>query len=451
MTLHATQQVTLSGAVSSPEGNSEDRNVLDASQIRSAALPRTYIISLTCEGPGANALRGEAGSGLVFGCGTTFETTFGASNGGPTPGRNDLQIAPAFPGSTATPRRTTGDAVTTLSLRIYMPDDAPPGLVSYVLRVVAAEQISTQSELVSSSYTVDASSTTVTTFSQTITPTEQHQLQIRFSQLIDAHSQTFRLRLLCTGVGTALVVAVADTGDGLLCGGSVERIFESLSSNSAPGTVLSLDFVQTDALASVNYTLRVEPVSPYVPIAPDDVLSEPYQLAISTTAQTAFSQAISAPLGDSSDRIQAIIPTMIGGQTAGRNFTFWLQCVGESPGGIYYLIELQGGIQHYGLCDVPLTLYIDESVGSPPRPFIMVSMAGEVAEVSAGSFRRPDGQAVFRVRVALSADHLGDPRRGLPLVPGMSVSAEIATGGQSLLGWLAKPVRAALDTAFSER
>lgn len=79
------------------------------------------------------------------------------------------------------------------------------------------------------------------------------------------------------------------------------------------------------------------------------------------------------------------------------------------------------------------------------------SLAGEVAEVSPAAFRRQDGTPVFRVRVALAGTRLGDPALGLEATPGMSVSAEIATGQRSLLGWLARPVRHALDRAFSER
>lgn len=79
------------------------------------------------------------------------------------------------------------------------------------------------------------------------------------------------------------------------------------------------------------------------------------------------------------------------------------------------------------------------------------SIPGTVRHVSAASFRRQDGSIYFRVEVALDAEHVGDPRRGMRVSPGMTVAAEIATGEVSLLQWLARPVRNALDLAFAER
>jgi HlyD family secretion protein/adhesin transport system membrane fusion protein len=79
------------------------------------------------------------------------------------------------------------------------------------------------------------------------------------------------------------------------------------------------------------------------------------------------------------------------------------------------------------------------------------SLAGHVEAISPAAFQRPDGSAVFRLRVALEAEHVGPPRLGLIVSPGMTVVAEIATGRRSLLSWLTKPVRNALDLAFAER
>jgi adhesin transport system membrane fusion protein len=97
-------------------------------------------------------------------------------------------------------------------------------------------------------------------------------------------------------------------------------------------------------------------------------------------------------------------------------------------------------------------------VGQPARVRVLTydharygTLQGTVEAISAASFRRPDGSAFFRVRLALGSDHLGNAALGLFATPGMSVVAEIVTGQRSLLSWLAKPVRNAVDTAFAER
>lgn len=79
------------------------------------------------------------------------------------------------------------------------------------------------------------------------------------------------------------------------------------------------------------------------------------------------------------------------------------------------------------------------------------TLDGTVQEISAASFRRQDGSAYFRLRLALASDHLGDPAQGRVIAPGMTVRADIITGRQPLLSWLAKPVRNAMDNAFAER
>jgi HlyD family secretion protein/adhesin transport system membrane fusion protein len=79
------------------------------------------------------------------------------------------------------------------------------------------------------------------------------------------------------------------------------------------------------------------------------------------------------------------------------------------------------------------------------------ALEATVTQVSASSFRRQDGSSFYRVTLALPQDHVGDARLGLRLNAGMTVVADIRTGERSLLAWLLKPVRNALDTAFGER
>jgi HlyD family type I secretion membrane fusion protein len=115
-------------------------------------------------------------------------------------------------------------------------------------------------------------------------------------------------------------------------------------------------------------------------------------------------------------------------------------------GGVLAMLELPadqiGGVRPGQIARVKVLTYDPARFGS---------IAGRVEQVSAAAFRRQDGSAFFRVQVALEADHVGDPRLGLTVAPGMTVAVEIVTGQQSMLAWLAKPVRNALDHAFAER
>jgi HlyD family type I secretion membrane fusion protein len=127
------------------------------------------------------------------------------------------------------------------------------------------------------------------------------------------------------------------------------------------------------------------------------------------------------------------------------------------PGGLVAEIVPQGGGIQVAL-ELPADQVGGVHPGQPARVKVLTydparfgSIAGRVEQVSAASFRRQDGSAYFRVQVALEAEHVGDARLGLRVSPGMTVAVEIATGQVSLLAWLAKPVRNALDQAFAER
>jgi HlyD family secretion protein/adhesin transport system membrane fusion protein len=53
--------------------------------------------------------------------------------------------------------------------------------------------------------------------------------------------------------------------------------------------------------------------------------------------------------------------------------------------------------------------------------------------------------------VALDSDRVGEGARAQPIIPGMTVQADIQTGERTLLQYLLKPVYVSLDQAFSER
>ena len=79
------------------------------------------------------------------------------------------------------------------------------------------------------------------------------------------------------------------------------------------------------------------------------------------------------------------------------------------------------------------------------------TVQGVVERISAGSFLDEQRQPYYRARVALGQAHVGpDPARAR-LSAGMTVQADITTGGKTVMQYLLKPIYAATATAFSER
>ncbi|MEO0386137.1 MAG: HlyD family type I secretion periplasmic adaptor subunit [Pseudomonadota bacterium] len=75
---------------------------------------------------------------------------------------------------------------------------------------------------------------------------------------------------------------------------------------------------------------------------------------------------------------------------------------------------------------------------------------GAVAAISPTSFVNPEGQVVFRVRVALADTGVDTRVAGQPVRPGMTVVADIKSGQKTVLGYLLKPLRALQDRALTE-
>lgn len=78
------------------------------------------------------------------------------------------------------------------------------------------------------------------------------------------------------------------------------------------------------------------------------------------------------------------------------------------------------------------------------------SLSARVEHVSPSSFRRQDGTAYFRVRLVIEEGDATQAALRARATPGLSLVAEIHVGQQSLLAWLAKPVRNVMDRAFAE-
>ncbi|GEO80894.1 HlyD family type I secretion periplasmic adaptor subunit [Pararhodospirillum oryzae] len=78
-------------------------------------------------------------------------------------------------------------------------------------------------------------------------------------------------------------------------------------------------------------------------------------------------------------------------------------------------------------------------------------VTGKLTAVSATTFVDEDNNPYYKGFVSLDKDYVGtDPERN-PVLPGMTVQADIITGDKTLLQYLLKPVYRNIETAFHER
>lgn len=78
------------------------------------------------------------------------------------------------------------------------------------------------------------------------------------------------------------------------------------------------------------------------------------------------------------------------------------------------------------------------------------SVKGKLDFISAATFAAENGERYFQGRVKLSRNYVGeDPHN--TVMPGMTVMADIITGEKTVLGYLLKPIRNTLATAFTEK
>lgn len=75
---------------------------------------------------------------------------------------------------------------------------------------------------------------------------------------------------------------------------------------------------------------------------------------------------------------------------------------------------------------------------------------GRVAAISPSSFETETGETVFRVKIALPNNGESANLLGRPILPGMTVSADVLTDSKKVLTYLLKPLRVLSDRAFSE-
>jgi membrane fusion protein, adhesin transport system len=79
------------------------------------------------------------------------------------------------------------------------------------------------------------------------------------------------------------------------------------------------------------------------------------------------------------------------------------------------------------------------------------TLEGTLAQISATTTPDDKGEPWYAGRIALVAEHVGHDPAVNRLKPGMTVQADIVTGGKTLLQYLLKPVHSAMSESFRER
>jgi adhesin transport system membrane fusion protein len=80
-------------------------------------------------------------------------------------------------------------------------------------------------------------------------------------------------------------------------------------------------------------------------------------------------------------------------------------------------------------------------------------LKAQVEDISADTIKdeTPNGGTFFRVTLRTEKNALGTGDKALPIIPGMTASAEILTGQKSVLDYFLKPLLKARDEALRER
>jgi len=98
------------------------------------------------------------------------------------------------------------------------------------------------------------------------------------------------------------------------------------------------------------------------------------------------------------------------------------------------------------------------SVGNPARitlsnydPRAVGFLNGRVHDISPTTVEDKEGRFFYRVRIALKSQELKKDQIAYPLLPGMTLQAQIRTGSKTLARYMLKPVFQSFDTAFAER
>lgn len=76
---------------------------------------------------------------------------------------------------------------------------------------------------------------------------------------------------------------------------------------------------------------------------------------------------------------------------------------------------------------------------------------GTLDAISATAFVGPGGESHYRGMVSLQRDYIGPDPMGNPMLPGMTLQADIKTGNKTIMQYLLKPIYASARQALRER
>lgn len=77
-------------------------------------------------------------------------------------------------------------------------------------------------------------------------------------------------------------------------------------------------------------------------------------------------------------------------------------------------------------------------------------VVGRVAAISPTSYEDEQGRTVFKVKIEVPEDENGASLANKPILPGMTVTADILSSSKKVLSYLLKPLRALQDRALTE-
>ncbi len=79
------------------------------------------------------------------------------------------------------------------------------------------------------------------------------------------------------------------------------------------------------------------------------------------------------------------------------------------------------------------------------------SLDGKVVHISADTSKDDKGHSWYIVHIQTDKNHLGDDKKPLKIIPGMTVNVDIVTGKKTVLDYILKPILRAKDYTFTER
>ena len=188
-----------------------------------------------------------------------------------------------------------------------------------------------------------------------------------------------------------------------------------------------------------------------------DTANQLRQMALAELGQVSAERA---EVEESLQRLQARVDRLVvRAPNRGLVQDLRVQTVGQvvQPGGLLMQIvpddaalEAEVRISPRDVGHVRIGLPVNLRVGSYDYTRFGVA-TGTLKRITASSVVGDDGQPYFRGWVTLDRPYVGQTPGPYPILPGMSVEAEIKTGEKSLLAYLSKPVIDVFTRAFTER